>query len=217
MHFEVLTEDKSGSYIVETVLNQLLGSDTGLYSWRVHSYRGLGRIPKNLSAVTDPSRRILLDQLPRLLRGYGRSLDNNRNAVVVVVDVDNRDCIAFKNELTEVVKACDPAPVTLFRIAIEETEAWLLGDRQAVLDAYPRAKPGILDAYPQDGIVGTWEVLANALYSGGAKRLHKLGYPEIGIAKCEWAQRIASHMKIERNRSHSFQVFLDGIRQLAGL
>lgn len=217
MHFEVLTEDKSGSYIVEAVLEHILGSKGSLFSWRMHSYRGLGRIPKNLASVTDPSKRILLDQLPRLLRGYGKSLDRGTNAVIIVVDLDARDCLSFKKEMTEVLEACNPAPQTLFRIAIEETESWLLGDQQAVRTAYPGARSHILDAYPQDGIVGTWEVLADAVYSGGARRLKKLGYPEIGKAKREWAQTIAPHMDIEGNQSKSFQVFRDGVRQLAGL
>ena len=35
---------------------------------------------------------------------------------------------------------CNPQPKTLFRIAIEEVEAWLLGDRAAVKVAYPIRK-----------------------------------------------------------------------------
>ena len=44
-----------------------------------------------------PEKRILLDQLPRLLRGYGKSLPDSC-AVVVVVDLDKRDCMEFKRE-----------------------------------------------------------------------------------------------------------------------
>ena len=35
-------------------------------------------------------------------------------------------------------------------------------------------------------------------------------------AKCEWAGRIARHMDVDGNRSPSFQVFRDGVRDLAG-
>ena len=217
MHFEVLTEDKSGRYIVDVLLRKILGEHKPYHSWCLHAYRGIGHIPKNLNKQTDPSKRLLLNQLPRILRGYGRSLDSELSAVIVIVDLDDRDCIGFKSELTDILNACDPAPRALFRIAIEEIEAWLLGDRDAVMTAYPKARLQPLNAYIQDGIVGTWEVLADAVHPGGSARLKKSGYPEIGKAKSEWAQRIAPHMDVDRNQSKSFQVFRDGVRQLAGL
>jgi hypothetical protein len=154
--------------------------------------------------------------LPSLLRGYGRSL-GDLSAVIVVVDLDNRDCVAFKQELLDALKACDPCPRALFRIAIEESEAWLLGDRDAVKVAYPKAKDTVLDSYLQDSICGTWEVLADAIHPGGALRLKRLGYREAGKAKCEWAGEIAPHMNVDRNQSGSFQVFRDGVRTLAGI
>ena len=129
------------------------------HSWRIRPYRGIGRVPRDLRGVTDPKARILLDRLPSILRGYGRSLDRESSAVVVVVDSDNRDCMVFKRELIEVLEACNPQPRTLFRIAIEEAEAWLLGDRDAVKAAYPDAKDAILNGYVQDSICDTWEVL----------------------------------------------------------
>ena len=197
------------------MLLRILGKNRSDHSWQIHPYKGLGRIPRNLVSTTDPSKRILLDQLPRILRGYGKSLDKNVGAVIVIVDLDDRNCLSFKAELTEVLKACRPAPRALFRIAIEETESWLLGDQEAVKTAYPKAKVQVLNKYRQDGIVGTWEVLANAIHSGGAKSLKKLGYPAIGIAKSEWAKAIGPHMDIYGNQSKSFQVFRDGVRQLA--
>ena len=181
----------------------------------MHSYRGLGRIPRDIHKAGDPSRRILLDQLPRLLRGYGHSLDPAWAAVVVVVDLDLRDCKSFKQELLDVLNACNPRPNTLFRIAIEELEAWLLGDRNAVKAAYPGARDSVLNNYAQDSICGTWEVLANIVHPGGSKQLGRLGWPHIGKAKYCWATNIASQMNVDRNQSPSFQVFRDGVRRLA--
>lgn len=203
--------------MVVVLLEKILGENRTVHSWRTISYRGIGRIPKNLVGVTDPNKRILLDQLPRILRGYGRSLDKDNSVVIVIVDLDQRDCISFKKELVELLDACIPAPRALFRIAIEETEAWLLGDRAAIKAAYLQAKLRTLATYPQDVIVGTWEVLADVVHSGGAKGLKSLGYPEIGRAKSQWAQEIAPHMDIATNRSKSFQVFRDGVRQLVEL
>ena len=216
MHFEVLVEDQSGSIAVEQFLDKILGANYTVHSWRVIPYRGIGRIPLGMRGTTDPRQRILLDQLPRILRGYGKSLQESA-AVVVVVDLDRRDCMTFKQELLDVLAACDPRPTTLFRIAIEESEAWLLGDRNAVKAAYPRASDSVLNSYVQDSICGTWEVLADAVQTGGSARLRKTVYQETGIAKCEWARKIVPHMDINQNRSKSFQVFRDGVRSLAGI
>ena len=216
MHFEVLVEDRSGALALEAILPKVLGPNGSDHSWRLLPYRGIGRLPRSLTAGGDPAKRILLDNLPRLLRGYGRSLRQIPSAVIVVVDLDDRDCMAFKRELLDVLKVCNPAPETLFRIAIEESEAWLLGDRKAVMAAYPNARRAVLDRYVQDGICGTWEVLADAVHPGGAARLKRLGYPAAGAAKCDWAEKIAPHIDVERNRSGSFRAFRDGMRRLAG-
>jgi len=216
MHFEVLVEDRSGKEALEIIMEKILGANSSEHSWKIISYKGSGRIPKDLRGVTDPRKRILLDRLPKLLRGYGRSLQDS-SSVLVVVDLDARDCMAFKRELLDVLDACYPRPSTLFRIAIEEGEAWLLGDRDAVRAAYPKAKESVLNGYVQDSICGTWEVLADAVHSGGAAQLKATGYPELGIAKSEWARKIARHMDMDKNRSKSFQVFRDGVRNLAGI
>ncbi len=93
----------------------------------------------------------------------------------------------------------------------------MLGDRNAVKAAYPRAKDQVLKAYVQDSICGTWERLADAVYPGGSQKLRQLGWPHTGRAKCEWANNIAPHLDVESNQSRSFQVFRDGIRNLAGI
>ena len=137
--------------------------------------------------------------------------------MVVVVDLDRADCATFKQELLAVLNACSPRPRTLFRIAIEEGEAWLLGDRDAVKAGYPNANDAVLNNYRQDSICGTWEVLADAVHPGGSAQLQRAGYPTAGKAKCEWAGRIAPHMDVNRNLSASFRVFRDGVRDLAGI
>lgn len=217
MHFEVLIEDQSGSIALDVVLEKILGTNGQTHSWRLHPYKGVGRIPANLHAAPNPRKRLLLNHLPRLLRGYGRSLRTGWDCVVVVVDLDNQDCNKFKQELLGVLQACNPRPTTLFRIAIEEGEAWLLGDRDAVKAAYPNAKDAVLNGYAQDSIRGTWEVLADAVHPGGSAPLKSAGYPTVGRAKCDWARSIAPRMDVGRNRSKSFQVFRAGVRRLAGI
>ena len=214
IHFEILVEDQSGRIAVDIILEKILDTKGKPHSWRSHGYKGAGNIPRGLGRI-DPAKRILLDRLQALLRGYGKSLDGS-SAVVVVVDLDDRNCIEFKRELLDVLNEFRPRPNTLFRIAIEEIEAWLLGDRDAVMAAYPRAKDSVLDGYRQDSICGTWEVLADAIHKGGSAAFKKVGGPNPGAAKSEWAKRIALHMDPDRNRSPSFQAFRDGVRRLAG-
>ena len=217
MHFEILVEDASGKIALESILEKIIGPNGQGHTYKIISYKGIGRIPKDLRGTTDPQKRILLDRLPKLLKGYGKSLQNFPAAVVVVVDLDNKDCLVFKQELVDILRNCTPQPTTLFRIAIEEGEAWLLGDRNAVKSVYPRVKEQVLNTYVQDSICGTWEKLADAVYPGGSQKLKKLGWPYTGQAKCEWAKNIAPHLDVETNRSRSFQVFRDGIRNLAGI
>lgn len=215
MHFEVLVEDNSGSIVVANALQAIFGENGGSHTWRTHSYRGLGRLPRDLRGRSAPSHRVLLEQLPRVLRGYGKSLSRDLSAVVVVVDLDDRDCVAFKRDLLGILRECTPSPRTIFRIAIEEIEAWLLGDRKAVLTAYPDARKSVLNGYAQDSICGTWELLADAVHAGGSTEIKRVGWPAAGQAKRQWAEKIGPLMTPGRNRSPSFRAFCDGVRRLA--
>lgn len=212
MHIEVLVEDGSGARLIEALLPAVIGGHGEPHTWRVHAYKGIGRLPAGLGAAGDPAKRALLNQLPRLLNGYGRT--PGIDVVVVVVDSDDRDCKAFLAELKALHAACDHAPHTLFRLAIEEMEAWLFGDRQAIVAAYPRAKVAVLDGYTQDSVCGTWERLADALHKGGSAALRKAGWPAPGEVKFEWVEAISPHMDVERNLSPSFVKFRDGLRRL---
>lgn len=102
-----------------------------------------------------------------------------------------------------------------FRLAMEEIESWLLGDRQAVLNAYPVAKAAVLDSYKQDSTCGTWALLADAVHAGGARSLEKQPYSVVGKLKSEWAIHITQHMDPGRNVSPSFRKFVEGLQKLS--
>jgi hypothetical protein len=112
------------------------------------------------------------------------------------------------------VDKCNPKPKTQFCIAIEEGEAWYLGDLAAVREAYPRAKESVLKGYTNDSICGTWEKLADAVFSGGKEKLSKQGWQAIGLEKTNWANNIAPHMDVDNNLSPSFCYFRDKLRGL---
>lgn len=213
MHIEILVEDSSGEKLLHSLLPEILGALDEQPTWRLHSYKGIGRIPKGLATKADPTKRILLDQLPRLLRGYGNT--PGIDAVVIVLDADKRDCKAFLKELKTMAAACTPKPTTMFRLAIEEMEAWYLGDREALLRAYPRAKRDVLDRYVQDQVCDTWELLADAVHPGGSAALKKAGWPLPGQVKHEWAEKIGPQMTLDDNQSPSFGKFVGGLRRLS--
>lgn len=213
MHVEVLVEDSSGTRLVEALLPGVVGPFGAPHTWRVHAYKGVGRLPKGLGRQADPAKRALLDQLPRLLKGYGQT--PGIDAVLVVLDSDSRDCADFLKELHGLLAKCRPAPAkTLFRLAIEEMEAWFLGDRNALLAAYPKAKKEVLAKYRQDSICGTWELLADAIHPGGHAAIRADGWPLPGQLKHEWVERIGPRMDVENNQSASFCKFRDGVRRL---
>ncbi|KGE51142.1 hypothetical protein WCN79_19675 [Xanthomonas axonopodis pv. vasculorum] len=215
MHIEVLVEDSSGAKVVSMLLPAVIGQHGEPHTWRIHPYKGIGRLPSGLSTNADPAKRALLNQLPRLLSGYGRT--PGVDAVVVVLDSDRRDCATFLADLKAVAQQCNPAPKTVFRLAIEEMESWFLGDKPAVLAAYPKARKEILSVYQQDSICGTWELLADAVYPGGSAAIIKAGWPLPGEVKHEWADNICPNMDVELDQSPSFCKFRDGLRRLTKL
>ena len=215
MHFEILVEDQSGKRMLDILLPKIIGDK---HTFKVIAYRGIGRIPRNLTSSTDARNRLLLSQLPRLLRGYGNAFASypaNYPAVVILVcDLDNRCLKVFREELFTVLNACNPKPEPRFCIAIEEGEAWLLGDISAIKAAYPNAKDNILNGYENDSVCGTWELLADAVFRGGANRLRNEGWRSVGREKSAWAEHITPHMNVEVNQSPSFRYFRQKIREL---
>ena len=215
MHFEILVEDQSGKKALDILVPKIIDCSNNLNTFKVHSYKGIGHIPKNLSNTANASTRSLLNQLPKLLRGYGNTFANYPATVILVCDLDNKCLKAFRQELFAVLNDCNPKPETRFCIAIEEGEAWLLGDIPAIKAAYPKAKDDSLNGYKNDSICGTWECLADAVFRGGSKVLSKKSGQVVGAEKSQWAEKITPHMDVSNNMSPSFQYFVKKLSELA--
>jgi hypothetical protein len=211
MHFEILVEDQSGKVALDVLVPKIIGEN---HTFKIIDYRGIGRIPKNLKPG-DASKRILLANLPRLLAGYGKSWQEYPAVVIVVCDLDDKCLKSFRSELMGLLNTCNPPPETRFCIAIEEGEAWFLGDISAIKKAYPKAKGSVLSSYVNDSICGTWEQLADSIYKGGSQRLSCHGWHAIGAEKSVWAENITPHMNLDNNISPSFNYFLGKLRELA--
>ena len=208
MHFEFLVEDQSGAKAMSILLPKLFGNND-TYSIK-RPYKGMGALPNDLRPKSDANKRILLDQLPRLLRGYGKV--PNFGYIIIICDLDDRSKIKFISELNNVLNSCKPKPNALFCLAIEEFEAWYLGDLTAVRKAYPKAKESILNGYKNDSICGTWELLADAVNKGGSRTLIKKGWQAVGKQKYVWAEEISPYMNINENVSPSFNNMIKQLR-----
>jgi hypothetical protein len=214
MHFEIFVEDVSGKRLLDILVPKIISSPENTF--KIYPYKGIGKIPKDLHKSPDPKKKLLLNKLPAILKAYGKGSNPNDLTVIVVVDCDRRDCKIFKQELMNILEQCDPKPNAFFRIAIEEIEAWLLGDKGSIEKAYPRMNHREYAEYVQDKAIGTWEKLADiTLPHDTAKRLKKAAYPEIGKQKIEWAQKIGAYMSISHNASPSFNCFKQKLEELA--
>ena len=211
MHIEILTEDSSGKALLEHLLPKLIGSPNEPHYWRIIAFPGIGQIPKGMHNG-DPAKRTLLNKLPAILRSYARTKEID--AVVVVLDADNRDCASFLAELRELAASNGAAELTLFRLAIEEIEAWYFGDREALRAAYPKARLRPLNRYRQDSVCGTWEILADVIHPGGSDAIGRASWPLPGQIKHEWVNRIGPLMNPDANLSPSFGKLRDAFRRL---
>lgn len=162
----------------------------------------------------------LLNNLSARLMGYRWIPDDWR--IVVLIDEDRRNCHELKAKLEKAadeagfVTKSNAAPNESFqvvnRLAIEELEAWFFGDVEAMHAAYSRIPINLQSKakYRNPDTIrgGTYEALERLLI-----RAH---YYTGKLPKTEVAQNIAQHMEPNRNRSKSFQVFLEGLKACVG-
>ncbi len=213
MFFQFLVEDASGKVLIEKVMEKILVNNPNVY-YSCNSFGGLGGFKKD-GSLKEAKNGKLLNELPALLRAFDRSLRtmDGGAAAIIVVDNDDRDTATFQTQLEDIARENRIVLDHVFCIAVEEIEAWLLGDVSAVERAYPHAKLQKLQAYRQDSICGTWEVLADVVYPGGCAKLKKANadYAAVGKWKRECAARIGAYLDLSCNKSPSFQLFLHAL------
>jgi len=194
---EILVEEPSMEAALREIMPKLLQERA---SWKPINMGSKGR---------------LLKALPARLRGYRQRIDNGEDLkIIVLVDRDNDNCEQLKHRLETIAREAGLTTKTaangqgdfqvVTRIAIEELEAWFMGDVDALKTAFTSLRgvnfPGIF-RNPDNG--GTWERLHRFLKRNG---IYRKSYPKI-----EAARKIAKHMEPDRNRSRSFQSFVQGV------
>jgi hypothetical protein len=199
---EVLVEDRS----TEQALRHLIPLIAPHCSFNIRSFDG---------------KHGLMKRLPGRLRGYAQRVRYDPNLrIVVVVDLDDDNCHELKKTLEDMTRSAGltslrsvrtaQIPIVATRIAIEELEAWFVGDVGALRTAYPRIPQSLAARHnfrePDDVRGGTWEALERLLQSHG--------YHNGGMRKIALADEVARYMDVENNRSTSFCCLRDGIRRL---
>jgi len=198
MHLELLVEEPSAEAALAKILPKIINDR---HTFTIHTFQG---------------KQDLLAKLPNRLKGYKPWMSADMR-IVVLVDRDREDCHSLKDQIEMI--AIDAGLVTksrphrsrsfqiVNRLAIEELEAWLFGDVEAMKAAYPRIPPTLAEREryrdPDAIIGGTWEALE--------KVLKDAGYYKAGMPKIEVARNISQHMNPDRNSSNSFRMFREGI------
>lgn len=140
MHFEILVEGQTELTALSILMKNIVGEYGQPHTWKIHKHRGIGRIPDDPALEPNKNDQTLLHNLPSKLRAYGEE-ERDDVVVVVLVDLDDReDCTVFKSDIVDLLNHCRKKPKSLFRIAVEELEAWFLGDQLAIKLAYPAAR-----------------------------------------------------------------------------
>jgi len=133
-----------------------------------------------------------------------RAWQNTYDKFIIVHDQDgNDDCRQLKADLLSLCK--DSRNDYLVRIVCVELEAWYFGDLQAVSLAYGKDYTSLTAK----------SKYRNPDKLGNAKEeLRKLvpAYQPIS-----GANKIATFMDVDNNTSHSFKVFVNGVRQICAV
>ena len=122
---------------------------------------------------------------------------------IVVHDQDSSDCIVLKRELQVLCDRSGKASETLVRIPCHELESWYLGDLAAVERALAikgLAKKQVSEKFRNPDRLGN---AADEL-----KKLTKGHYQKVAGSR-----EIGKHLSLENNKSHSFQVFMQGLHR----
>ena len=143
----------------------------------------------------------LLGGLPTTFRAQAR-LGGDRK-IVVLCDKDSDDCCELKRKIRDKV----PAKLrgsTLIRIVCCELEAWYLGDKNALVAAYPDC-----------GRIGRRDWKKNPDDCRPPKPSDKIKEKARGFNKVAAGEKVSGKIRnLKDNRSPSFRVFVSGLRGL---
>lgn len=178
--------------------------------------------------LEEPSMKSLLDGLlPRLFPGWvegqqflcvkhqGKSdLDTSiprklsawripGDRFVIVRDNDGANCVDVKARLQSMCVASD-RPDTLVRLVCQELESWYIGDLKALAQAFDNQKLDTPALRKRFADPDSWQ-----------KPSVELSRLDPTFQKGSGARAMAACLRETGNLSHSFRVFVDGVRRVA--
>lgn len=165
-----------------------------------------GLLPRVLPPGTDVSYIVfdgkydLQRQLVPKLRGW-RKPDSQ---FVIMCDQDSADCFNLKQSLMEKCRQAGK-PEVMVRIVCRELESWYFGDLAAVERALERpnlVRHGQRKKYRTPDAIHT--------PSGELRKITGDAYQKVAGSRV-----IGPELSIDRNNSHSFRVFVRGVRKAA--
>ena len=199
MHIEFLLEERSAETVLKILLPKILPVDV---SFECRVFGG---------------KHALLTKLPDRLKSYRRWMPEDWR-IVVLIDEDRKDCLQLKAQLEEasreanlLTKSSVPPDgnfQVVNRVAIEELEAWFFGDIEALREAYPK----ISETLQYQKKYRDPDAITGGTYESLERLLIRKGYYKERLPKIAAAQNIAQYMEPSRNRSKSFQVFVEGLK-----
>lgn len=161
-----------------------------------------------------------LKRLPSRLNGYARWIPPDYR-IIVLVDRDDEDCRQLKTQLEQLAfnagLATRSHPVggqftVVNRIVIEELEAWYFGDWEAVKNAYPKVRSTV----PKQPRYRDPDAIQGGTWQNFERVLQRAGYFKNGLRKIEAAHSVGRFVDPENNRSRSFRLFRETLRDLVG-
>ncbi|MEB3232578.1 MAG: DUF4276 family protein [Leptolyngbyaceae bacterium] len=134
LHLEILVEEYSAEVALQNFLLQILPKTV---EFEIRVFQG---------------KAMLLKQLPLRLKGYRSWIPGNWR-IVVLCDCDQDNCQKLKQQLENhailagftTKSSCTNSGFTVVnRIAVEELDAWFLGDAIAISQAYPKVSKNFI-------------------------------------------------------------------------
>lgn len=182
---EILVEERSMAIFLREILPQLLPEKYVLdQNCFIRPHQGKSHLQKSIPLTV------------KAFRHYHQPV-----RLVIIHDQDANDCQVLKAKLTQLVEEKDVKLPKLIRIACRELENWYLGDLTAIETVYPDSKASAMQHKAKfrdcDRLNGSEEML----------RLTN------NFTKSFAAREIPQHMKLEDNKSTSFNCFLSGLKK----
>ncbi len=163
-------------------------------------------LPENVSPVycVFKGKKDLEKNLFKKIQGWQKP----ESAFIVLLDQDQENCKSLKKRILEICKQCENSVTPLkyiIRVACRELESWYFGDLEAVGKAFN--KPKLPDRYKNKKQYKNPDKIQNP-----AKELEKITNKE--YQKISGSRAIGSLLSWENNKSRSFKVFIEGIKDL---